>query len=199
MKKIFVSLLVLVALAANASAADVFPSTLAGFTLGESVRKYESFCNIAEATPMSDAPFLTEALIKPDALPGVRGGSLIYGNCKNKDRLVRIKLKFNDRSKDLFDTLMEAYKQKFGKPDSYQGDTFKNVIAWEWTFSNDAGEKIAVLVMWSRDKEMRPGVSIKMTNTTLYDAEYDCFKEQDYGFKKGDGSKIKSLDMYVPR
>lgn len=199
MKKILMLSLMIMALsAATAFAAGEFPSTLAGFTLGEDIKQYEPFCNMKEASPLSDAPFLIEALIKPDSLPGIRGGSLNFANCKNKDKLVRIKLKFHDRSQELFNKLFLKYKTKFGRPDSYEGDAFKNVIAWNWVFKNDAGEKMSVLLMWSRSKEMRPGVSIKMTNITLYDQEYDCFKAQDYGFKSTD-SKIKSLEEYVPK
>lgn len=200
MKKILViTLAALVLTAASAFAGNTFPDTLAGFKLGEDINQYESFCNMHEANAMSDAPFLTEVLIKPDVLPGVRGGSLNYGNCQNKNKLVRIKLKFNDRSQKLFEKLLKRYKRAFGDPNGYKGDAFKNVIAWEWIFTNRDGEKMNVLLMWSRDNEIRPGVSIKMTNVSLYDQEYDCYKARDYGFKKGKGSKIKSLEMYVPK
>lgn len=199
MRKIFVFILMAIALSATcALAGNGFPTTLAGLTLGSDIGKYKTLCNMVEANPMSDAPFLTEALIQPDALPGVRGGSLIYANCKNKNKLARIKLKFNDRSQKFFGKLLKRYEAAFGKPDSYQGDAFKNVIAWEWVFTNDKGEKINLLLMWSRDKEMRPGVSIKMTQATIYEQEYDCFKARDYRFESGKGSKINSLEEYVP-
>ena len=185
--------------ATAAFAGKGFPTSVAGFTLGENVNKYNKFCDMGQANVVSDAPFLTEVLIKRDSLPGVRGGSLNYGNCKELDKLVRVKIKFHDHSKKLFNKLLDDYKDKFGNPDNYLGDAFKNVIAWEWLFKNDAGEGISLVLMWSRDQEIRPGVSIKMTNTTLLNKEYTCFKRKDYEFEKGEGSKIKSLEMYVPR
>lgn len=200
MKKIFAFILTVMVFSATAAyAGNGFPTTLAGLTLGSDIKQYAPLCNMKEATAMSDAPFLTEALIQPEALSGVRGGSLNYGNCKNKGKLVRIKLKFNDRSQKFFDKLLKRYKAAFGKPDSYQGDAFKNVIAWEWWFKNAKGEKISLLLMWSRDNEIRPGVSIKMTQSSLYDQEYDCFKTKDYHFENGKGTAVKSLEEYVPR
>jgi len=202
MKKIAAFLILSMILTTTAAfAGDSFPTNLAGFTLGSDIKKYDSFCDMDTSTPMSDAPFLSEVLIKPDSLPGVRGGSLNYGNCKNVGKLVRVKIKFHDRSQDLFNELLDKYKDRFGKPDNYKGDAFKNVIAWEWDFNNGKGEQISLLLMWSRDKEIRPGVSIKMTNVTMFDEEYDCFKAKDYEFSKDKASrtKIKSLNEYVPQ
>ncbi|WP_272699116.1 hypothetical protein [Desulfovibrio sp. Fe33] len=201
MRKAFPLLIVLAVLfATSASAADGFPKSIAGFTLGEPMERYGQYCRMEQALPVSDAPFLSEVLIKPDALPGVRGGSLAFGNCRNKDRLVRVKLKFNDRGQGFFDKLYERYEDAFGEPDKYLGDAFKNVIAWEWFFRNDKGEQISLVLMWSRDKEIRPGVSIKMTYGSLMDEEYECYMAGFEGAPNGPGkSVIRSLDTYVPR
>lgn len=150
---------------------------------------------------MSDAPFLSEVRIKADALSGVRGGSLSFGNCKNLGSLVRIKIKFHNHSKKLFNRLLDKYKDSFGNPDNYLGDAFKNVIAWEWLFENDKGKKISLVLMWSRDKEIRPGVSIKMTQLSLLDEEYDCYKTQFEQTGKGARARttVKDSNTYVPR
>jgi hypothetical protein len=201
MRKAFPLLIVLAVLfATSASAADGFPKSIAGFTLGESVERYGQYCRMEQSVPVSDAPFLSEVLVKPDVLPGVRGGSLAFGNCRNQGSLVRVKLKFNDRGKGFFDKLYDRYENAFGEPDKYLGDAFKNVIAWLWLFRNDKGEEVSLVLMWSRDKEVRPGVSIKMTHRTLMDAEYECYMERFGDGPSGSGkSAIRSLDAYVPR
>ena len=96
--------------------------------------------------------------------------------------------------------MLKKYTKAFGKPDSYQGDAFKNVIAWEWNF-NQGEELVTVLLMWSRDKEIRPGVSIKMTLTSLLDNEYACFNKKNRRIEKSKGgpSEIESLNDFVPR
>jgi hypothetical protein len=144
---------------------------------------------------------LSEALLKPENLPGVRGGSLAFGNCESEGRLVRIKLKFQDRGQGLFNKLYDRYEADFGKPDKYLGDAFKNVIAWEWIFSDGHGGRVSLVLMWSREKEIRPGVSIKMTQDTYMDEEYKCYKakhKESMGGKTGK-TRIGSLDAYVPR
>ncbi|MDD3312928.1 hypothetical protein [Pseudodesulfovibrio sp.] len=195
----FVTLALLLS-ASSAFAGRGFPLALGGFTLGENVHEYASCCDLKLASPMPDSPFLTEMHLKPDFLDGVRGGSLTYANCKEKDKLVRIKLKFHNRGQALFEDLLARYKAAFGDPDSYQGDTFRNVIAWQWDFTK-GDRRVSVLLMWSRDKETRPGVSIKMTLESAMDAEYACFRERmdQLEKKRGGPSKIKDLNAFVPR
>ncbi|WP_319582325.1 hypothetical protein [uncultured Pseudodesulfovibrio sp.] len=196
----FLFLVLAVLFATPALAGNGYPTTLAGFTLGDSMASYEDYCQEGAPIPVSDAPFLSESQLKSENLPGVRGGTLAFGNCAGGDRLVRIKLKFNDHSQRLFNRLYDRYEQSFGKPDKYLGDAFKNVIAWEWRFEDGKGGRVALVLMWSRDKEIRPGVSIKMTQETLLDEEFECYKAQRKGSMGKMGmTKIGSLDAYVPR
>lgn len=192
--------LALILLSAPCLAAETLPLTLSGFTLGKDIALYRSYCDTGQELALSDSPFLSEMNLRPDAVPGVRGGSLTYGNCLGDRKLLRVKLKFHDTSQKLFNALLKKYTKQFGEPDNYQGDTFKNVIAWQWNFSRGE-EAVSLLLMWSRDKEMRPGVSIKMTLESLLDAEYACYKaafdkrEKD----KGGTTAIRNLDDFVPR
>jgi len=201
MKKITVLLLMAVLLSTSAAfAAEGFPLTLAGITLGQDVSKYSSCCNMEFASPMPDAPFLSEAHLKADLVSGIRGGSLTYANCNEVGKLARIKFKFHDRSQKLFDKLVKKYTAAFGEADSYQGDTFKNVIAWQWDFAK-GDETVTLLLMWSREKDLRPGVSIKMTLSSLVDSEYVCFKKKFDRLEKSKGgsSKIKALSDFIPQ
>lgn len=185
--------------ATPALAAKGFPTTLAGFTLGDQVDGYEKYCQMDRAVPVSDAPFLSEALVRSDALPGVRGGSLAFGNCENKGALIRIKLKFHDRGQGFFNKLYDRYTEDFGKPDRYLGDAFKNVIAWEWEFRNDKDEIVTLVLMWSRDNEIRPGVSIKMTHDSFMAREAECYKNENPVEEGKTRTRIQDLDAYVPR
>lgn len=201
MKKICALILAATLLSATAAFADnSLPKTLVGFTLGTDVTQYAECCNMELSSPMPDAPFLTEVHLTPDFIPGIRGGSLTYANCDRSGDLVRIKLKFHDRSQKLFNTLVDKYTAAYGKADSYQGDAFRNVIAWQWTFTKGK-ERVTLLLMWSRDKEIRPGVSIKMTLSSLFESEYHCFKKQfdRKERKRGGATKIQNLNDFVPQ
>ena len=168
-------------------------------TLGHDIEKYRHLIGTERTGPIPDTPFLSEAHLLPEAIPGVRGGSLTWGNCANKDKVVRVKLKFHDRNHAFFEELHEEYVDAFGKPKSYKGDSFRNVIAWEWEFIRD-GERVTLLLMWSRDRSMRPGVSIKMTLASLVEQEYDCFKRQMDSLEasRGGPSKIRAMRDFIP-
>lgn len=199
-KAVIIMVLALVLSASAALAGGDVPVTLAGITLGDDVKKYAACCDMQQAHPLPDAPFLTEVHLKSDFVPGIRGGSLTYANCDDIGKLVRIKFKFHDRSEKLFKKLLEKYEAAYGKPDSYEGDAFRNIIAWKWNFVS-GGDRVSLLLMWSRRKEMRPGVSIKMTLESVMSSEYLCYEEKYRRLEasKGGPSKIKSLDDFVAK
>lgn len=201
MKKILaLTLFSLLIMAPAALAGKGFPLTVAGITLGSNVEQYTACCDMDLSAPMPDAPFLKEVHLKPDFVSGIRGGSLTYANCGEPGKLARIKLKFHNRGQDLFHDLLDRYTAAYGKPDNYAGDAFRNIIAWEWNFKRD-DERLTLILMWSREKEMRPGVSIKMTLTSLVDSEYACFKKKfdNQERKKGGPSKIQDINDFVPK
>jgi len=199
MKKILAFILTALLISASAAyAGKGFPMTLAGLTLGQDMSNYDECCERQPASVMPDAPFLKEAHLKKNVIQGIRGGSLTYANCNEKGKLVRIKLKFHDRSQKLFDQLLRKYEAAFGKADSYQGDSFRNIIAWEWDFTQ-GDERVSLILMWSRVNDMRPGVSIKMTLSSLLDSEYECYKASRKKQSNGKSSKIADLDDFLPR
>lgn len=201
MKRVLLTLLVVLLLTSSALAEESAPLSVAGIRLGDDFHQYEDILRMEHAGAMSDAVFLDEALIQTGAIHGVRGGSVIWGNCANKGRVVRIKIKFADTSRDLFKRLLARYEEKFGQPDTYKGDSFRNVIAWEWEIADDDGRHVKILLMYSVDPSIRPGVSIKMTDQALLDLEFACYKER-YRSKyraEEEAGKIEDLDMFIPR
>lgn len=189
--------LILTASPAPAKQGDELPLSLLGITLGEDMAKYSGWIEQDTAMPMRDAPFLSEATLKPGQLPGIRGGSLTYGNCAKPGRLLRIKLKFADRSKKLFDKLLVRYQKQFGMPQNWLGDPFHVVMAWEWVFTRGERE-VRLVLMHSNDPEVRPGVSIKMTLQSLWQREYECWKKSFPDHAK-ETPAMRGLDSYVPR
>ena len=202
MRKIIVCIagLLSLCLLSGAAGAEV-PKTVAGFSLGSNIEEYDQLCIDDTAVPMRDALFLTEVNIEPDLVPGVRGGSLSYGNCKHPGEIIVIKLKFHDRSEKFFEVLLDMYKDAFGKPDEWKGDAFHTIMSWQWNFEDD-GERVELLLSHSKDLEFRPGVSIKMTLRSSWLEEYECYEEGNKGPKnKNKVKSYKDLDLstLVPR
>lgn len=199
MKRICTVIILTLLLSASSALADSqIPKSVAGITLGSPMAEYTSLCDEHRGGPLPDAAFLSEVHIKANGIPGIRGGSIAYANATPGKKVVRVKLKFHDRDQGLFKELHKKYSAKFGNPANYRGDPFRNVIAWQWDFAKGE-EKVSLLLMWSRDRQMRPGVSIKMTYESLVDEEYNAFKE-----RHGDGevtapTEIENLEDFIPR
>ncbi|KAB1441695.1 hypothetical protein [Pseudodesulfovibrio senegalensis] len=201
MKRFALGMLFSLLLVSGAWASGPAPVSVAGIRLGDDFSRYQDMCRMEHAGAMSDAIFLDEALIRTGAIHGVRGGSIIYGNCANPGKIVRIKIKFADMSKRLFKDLLALYTKRFGDPSSYQGDSFRNVIAWEWDISGSEGRHVKIVLMYSTDSSIRPGVSIKMTDQSLLDLEFSCYKKNFRSLYKAteNAGKITDLDLFVPR
>ncbi|MFW5733516.1 MAG: hypothetical protein ACOCWR_00490 [Oceanidesulfovibrio sp.] len=172
------TLLILLALAALLAAPAValaeLPRSVLGLTMGENVSKIENLLWMDSATRLTDTPFLMEVDIKHTEFPGIRGGSVTYGNCAHPGTLIGCKLKFDDRDYSLFERLYKIYEKRFGKPDEWQGDAFRTVRSWKWMV-RDGDQRINIVLTYSKDPTMRPGVSIKLDMHTLWMDEYECY------------------------
>lgn len=197
MKRIILLALVALVISAGTASASGLPLNIAGIKLGDDISKYAPLCDMKAAGTLQDAPFLDETSILPGAIPGVRGGSIDYGNCLNKGKILRIKLKFTDMSKGFYKKLYKAYEDKFGEPDKWLGDPFHNVIAWLWTIK-DGGMQMDLVVQYSVDPENKPGVSVKMSYRTLMDQEYGCYRSSQ-GKKKRGATKAADVTPFIPR
>lgn len=198
MKKLLIACIILAGLAVTAAHAEEPPSTLAGITLGDDFAKYEELCRMEFYGNSSDILFLKDAPLKHGAIHGVRGGDIYTATCAHPNKVVRIKLKFVDRSKRLFDDLLKRYKKKYGDPDSYKGDAFRNVIVWEWIIKN--GERTVNLSLtYSVDPEFRPGVTVKMTDVTLLQDDYKCYLSKTPPKKRKGMRHGINLDDFIPR
>lgn len=200
MKKTIFTILAVVFMALPAFAGSKAPTTVAGISLGEDIALYKSLGRHEIAGPLSDAPFMDELTLLNDSIKGIRGGSIDYGNCKIPGKVIRIKLKFADRSMRLYDKLLDKYKDTFGNPDEWLGDAFHNVLAWRWNL-NEGGREVQLELMYSKLPDLRPGVSIKMTDMTALKAEYDCYKKKVGSEEAKSGKHNKNVDIneFIPR
>lgn len=175
------SLLLLAGLAMEAYAK--LPMTVGGITLGDPIEKYENI--IIPGTNMGnrDALFLNEMSIDPSQIPGTKGGSLSTGNSSEQERVIMIKLKFLDTSKQLYDVLEKYYREAFGAPDKWLGDAFHNVISWQWT-KKEGDDVVEIVLTYSKDQEIRPGVSVKMVLRSAWQHEFDLYRKKNSVRKK---------------
>lgn len=177
------------------------PVSVAGFRLGDDISRYQALCDVEQGRAIPDAPFLLEACLYPQALNGIRGGSLIYGSCANPGKVMGVKIKFAEMSKRLFKNLLGRYTKRFGDPTAYKGDPQRSVVAWEWDISGSEGRHVKVLLMYSTDPATRPGVSIQMTDHSLLELEFTCYRKSVLGSCQAakDNGVLGDLEQFVPR
>ena len=139
----WILLLICVPVAALAGA----PHELGGFVLDQDIKAFEDRVIMDTALPVRYAENIEEVEIK--ITQGFKSGLIAYGTCFKPGHIVRIKLKYADSSKEFYDDLLKRYKKRFGEPDEYQGDAFRVVIAWKWSFTDEQNHKISLILQHS--------------------------------------------------
>jgi hypothetical protein len=170
----------------SAAAASTVPSSVGGFTLNRSIEEY----------PVEgQANYLTEVIVKD--VPGYRKAYITYGTCNNPGKILRIKLKYEDKSSDFFKELLSRYREKFGAKPKFSGDQFGNVRAWNWSFKDEQGRRVKLQLQHNlRDDEESIGNMVKLSLPDLMDDERKCFNERlDSGEKS---SKKADWEDLIP-
>ena len=178
------------------------PKTLANITLGDSLANYESMIIAGSKAQNRDMLFLNEMDLDPAARPGMGGGSIATGSCSPEERIIVVKLKFIDKSKALFDALEKEYRKAFGEPQTWLGDAFHNIIAWQWTLT-EGDEVVEIVLTYSKDPELRPGVSVKFVLRSEWRKELELYSRNSQIHKKMPYMKGKytkdTLFPFIPR
>lgn len=201
MKPLLILLLFGLAVLSPAAGFCAAPSGIAGFYLGKQLEAYESQVKYDTLFPLRHSKFINE--IEINAPEGFKNGLLWVGNCAQPGKIMRIRLKYADSSKKFYNELLKRFKQKFGEPDEWQGDPFHIVIAWKWSFSDDKGNRISLVLQHNtRDEEESIGNTVKMTMWNLVEAERECYREKASTKSKKKKSAKKSpppLDQLIPQ
>jgi hypothetical protein len=158
----------------SSHAADA-PTSIAGIKLGADISSVHHSCKLTTDIPLSDERHLNEITMKSQIVPGIKGGTIAYANCSKKGAIVRVKLKFDNPSREFFDDLLKRYTQNFGKPDNWRGNPFQTIISWKWSFKNKSGEAINLELTHSDDEDYKTGNFVKLTHRSLWEQEALCY------------------------
>ncbi len=168
-----IRLVLAVCLATGTAWATEPPHGLAGFILGEEIGRYRQLCKMESAMPIRYLESVQE--VQVENLDGYKSGLIAYGTCAAPDRILRIKLKYTDPSREFFDALLDQFKSRFGSASEWRGDPFHVVIAWKWSFRDKQGNTISLTLQHnSQDEEEKMGNSVKLSLTNLLVDERDC-------------------------
>ncbi len=178
MKRLFVSLFVLAVMlsAAAAPCETKTPREIAGLVLGADVKDLQQRLDMTKAVPLWDKPYLTRANILPTK--GFRGGYVLYGNCANPGKIVRIKLKYKDKNPGFFQKTGRLLTTRYGDPRPLISDQGGLYLGMAWKFGDHKVGVTALLLEHSAgdDAESSEGNSIRLTDNALLDQEEKCYE-----------------------
>ncbi len=200
MKRWFIILLLAALVAAPAPSRAQAPHEAGGFVLGQNVSAYQDSLLMETSMPIRYSEYLREVEIKD--LPGFKSGLIGYGDCASPGRIVWIKLKYRNQSKEFFEELLERFKKKFGEPEEWKGDPFKVVQQWKWSFVDADKHRITLLLHHNtRDEDEKIGNAIKLTDRTLEEMENRCYceKHPERNKETSRGQGGPDWESFIPR
>ncbi len=165
-----------------AASMAALPTQIGGIVLGSNISEYQQNIRANTTLPIRFMEYLDE--VETHSVPGFKSGYIAYGNCAEAGRIVRIKLKYQDSSKDFFERLFKEYKSQLGRPSEWLGDPFHVVTNWKWSFSDDTRQVTLYLQHNSSDASQKLGTSMKITMNNLIDEEQSCFNSKFPEYRK---------------
>jgi len=143
------------------------PLSIAGIALGSDVNSYPEII---------DSNFMKEVVVTN--WHGFRKGIISYGICQYPDQILKIDMKYEDKSETFFKTLLKRYRQAFGEPHSWHGDAFGVMKIWKWQFVDGEQNPVSLTLQYnSKDSRETMGNMVKLTFPVKIEEERLCFAE----------------------
>lgn len=183
MKKITLLFCLFLLVQSSASADEHgVPSTAGGFTLKSQIKDY--------GLP-SQENYLKEVIFT--SLEGFRKAFITYGNCNNPGEILRIKLKYQNKSYKFYEQLLKKYRHSYGENPKFTGDAFGNVKSWKWSFTNDQDHRVTLVLQHNlKDSDESVGNMLKLSLPDLMNAERDCFNKANFEDSNNDAPESET-------
>lgn len=147
------------------SAEVTAPTEIAGIHLGSNVLDYPH---------ITQTNFMKEVVVTN--WHGFRKGVISYGVCKYKDQILKIDMKYEDKSESFYKKLLKKYRKKFGKPDAFEGDSFGVMRIWKWRFLDADNNHITLALQYNRKNSNETlGSMVKLSMPKRIVEERKCF------------------------
>ncbi|SDO75980.1 hypothetical protein [Desulforhopalus singaporensis] len=141
------------------------PLSIAGISIGSDINSYPN---------IMDTNFMKEKVITD--WHGFRKGVISYGVCLYSDRILKIDMKYADKSKTFYNKLLDKFKEKFGEPDIWEGDSFGVKYIWKWNFYDANNDKVTLKLQHnSKDTSESIGNMVKLAYPEKIIEERKCF------------------------
>lgn len=153
------------------------PGGIGGIMLGDNIDQHKDRLLRPIGFVDPEEPYLTHHEVKPE--PGYKAGMISVGNCLNKGRILRIKMKYGKNDNDFFKALKTSIEKVYNATPTYGGDPFQVYQLWKWRFESD--NKIVVILALQRymgnDEEHPHGNVIKLSLFSEIENERKCYEK----------------------
>lgn len=147
--------------------AEDAPTGIAGIVLGSDVKTYPA---------LTQSNFLKDVVITD--WHGFRKGVISYGACKHVDQILKIDLKYKQKSKVFYTELLKKFQAKFGEPDIWKGDAFGVVYTWKWYFTDTNKNRVSLILQHnSKNSNETIGNIVKLSYPDKITEERLCFAQ----------------------
>lgn len=159
------------------------PSEIAGIKLGSKVNDYPDF---------EVSNYLKETVVMD--WHGFRKGIIFYGICHDPGTIVKIQMKYEDSTKEFYNTLLKRFKQKYGPPTEWDGDSFGIKHIWKWRFTDAQGRRVNMQLQHNlRDADQNIGNQVKISYPEMMEKENLCFLQMCQDISDPEKKKRKEL------
>ena len=149
------------------AATEKIPHEIAGIVLGTSVDEYPE---------ITRTNFLKEVVVTD--WHGFRKGVISYGTCRYVDRILKIDMKYKDKSKKFFEQLLKKFRKKYGEPHAWTGDSFGVMHVWKWKFIDKEQNKVSLKLQYNgKNSDETLGNMVKLSYPGKIQEERLCFIE----------------------
>lgn len=147
------------------AATEEVPHEIAGIALGTSIDDYPDIIR---------NNFLQDVVVTD--WHGFRKGIISYGTCRYIDLILKMDMKYEDKSKEFFQKLLKEFRQKFGEPDKWKGDSFGVIHIWKWQFLDKDQNQVSMSLQHNaKDSDETIGNVVKLSYPEKIEEERLCF------------------------
>ncbi len=158
------TLIIIALLSFTSVAAYDTPTEIGGFKLGEFITDYPQ---------IEYSEYLKEVVVND--WHGFRKGIISYGTCAYPGRIVKIRMKYQNSSKNFYDELLKKYKSKYGKPTEWKGDAFGVLYIWKWRFVDKDNRRVNLILQHNlQNDNENVGNMVKISFPELMEEERFC-------------------------
>ena len=107
---------------------------------------------------------------------GFRKGIISYGTCQHIDQILKMDMKYENNSKEFFQELLKKFRDDFGEPDEWNGDSFGVMHIWKWQFVDKEKNRISLALQYNgKNSNETLGNVVKLAYPDKMEEERICF------------------------